>query len=83
MTNAKLPGSKNGKPIENTFESHTADLGPYTLTTLETENTPTDDLLLASTSEIEKFTVKNSLLRNWTKNDIPIAQQEKIEFKNK
>ena len=31
------------------------------LITLEAENTSTDNLLLASTTEIEKFTVKDSL----------------------
>ena len=30
---------------------------------LETENAPADDLLLASTPEIEKFAVKDSLPR--------------------
>ena len=39
-------------------------------------------LLLALTPEIEKFTVKDLLPRKWTKKDIPIAQQEKIELEN-
>ena len=36
---------------------------PFILTTLETENTLTDDLLLASIPETERFRIKGSLQR--------------------
>ena len=53
---------------------------PHILITLETEDTLADDLILASTNEIENFIVNSLLPRQWTKKDIPIAQQENIEF---
>ena len=55
---------------------------PLVLTTLEAENTSTDNLLLPSTPKMEKFTVKDSLPRKWTKKDIPKKQQELFEFEN-
>ena len=64
------------------MENDITDPQSHIISTLENENIPTDDLLLASTPEIGKFTVKVSLPRKWTKKDIPIAQQEKFEFEN-
>ena len=64
------------------MEDDINDPEPHILTTLEAENTLTDDLLPASTTEIETLTVKDSLPRKWTRKDIPIVQQEKTEFEN-
>ena len=64
------------------MENKINDPEPLILTTLEAENTFTDNLLLASTPEIEKFTAKDSLPRKWTKKDIPKKQQELFEFEN-
>ena len=47
--------------IQNALENDINELEPHILSTFETENTSTDDVLLASTPEIEKFTVKDSL----------------------
>lgn len=68
--------------IQNALENDINELEPHILSTFETENTSTDDVLLASTPEIEKFTVKDSLPRKWTKKDFPVAQQGKFEFEN-
>ena len=56
------------------MENDINDPEPHIPKTLETENTLTDDFLFASTPEIEKFTVKDSLPQKWTRKDIPIAQ---------
>ena len=72
----------NGEPVQNTLENNINNPESHILTTLETENTLTDDLFLASTPEIGKFTVKDSLPRKWTKKDIPIAEPEKFESEN-
>ena len=53
---------KNGETLRSTLENDVNDPEPHILTTLETENTSTDDLSIASTPEIEKITVKDSLL---------------------
>ena len=53
--NAEFTDYKNGKPVQNILENEVNDSEPHILTTLETENNPTDDLLLASTPEIEKL----------------------------
>lgn len=55
--NAEFSGCKNGEPVQNTLENDIKDPEPDILTTLETENTPIDDLLLLSTPESEKFTL--------------------------
>ena len=68
----------SGKPVQNTLEDDIDDPEPHILTTLETENTSTYDLLLASTPKIVKYTAKDSLPQKWTKKDIPVAQQEKL-----
>ena len=73
---------KNGELVLNTLEDDINDPELHILTTLEAGNTLTDDLLLASTPEIETLAVKDSLPRKWTRKDIPIAQQEKTEFEN-
>lgn len=46
----------------------------------ETENTSSDNLLLASTREIKKFIVKDLFCRKWTKKDISMSRREKFEF---
>ena len=64
------------------MENEINDPEPPILTTLEAENTSTGNVLLAWTSESGKFTVKVSLPRKWTKNDIPKKQQELFELEN-
>ena len=61
MANAEFTGYKDGEPVQITMENEINDPEPLILTTLEAENTCTYNLLLASTPEIEKFTVKDSL----------------------
>ena len=67
--NAGFPGYKNGEPVQNTSENDINDPELQFLTMLEAEN----NLLLASTPKIEKFTVKDSLPPKWTRKDIPIV----------
>ena len=75
-------GYKKGEPVQITMENEINDQEPLILTTLEAENTSTDNLLLALTPEIEKFTVKDSLPGKWTRKDIQKKQQELFEFEN-
>ena len=79
---AKCSGYKEGETVQNTSENNINDPQLYILTTLETGNSLTDDLLHSSTLEIENFTVKDSLPRKWTKKDVLLTQHEKVEFEN-